>query len=358
VHAPVPGTVVDRRFTALPDGRRTEAILIETSGSFDRLGRPEKEAPWQHKTVRQLLEEVEAFGVVDAEEPALPLQLRIGRAIRSGTKVLVIDASDISPYHFAALPMTFEHSPKLFQAIEILKKLLSPERTVVVSSAGEPAQRKRFEDLFQSHPNIETALVKQRFPQGNRGQLLSTLCGTEPGFAISVSTALALYDAIVLARPLIDRIITVGGGGVRSPANVKVRVGTSVADLLEDLGGLAADPERVILGDPFTGPSISDLSAPILKSTTAVICLTAGEVSAAEAAPCIRCGRCLSACPVWLEPIRLTSLLSAGRTEQAVEEGLTDCINCGACSAICPSRIPLAERIRKGKRDAGGHEDS
>jgi electron transport complex protein RnfC len=152
----------------------------------------------------------------------------------------------------------------------------------------------------------------------------------------------------VYRQPLIERIVTVAGGAVSEPANLKVRIGTPISDLIAECGGLTRAPAKIVTGGPMSGHTVERLDAPVTKTTSAVLALTNREVRSATRSPCINCGRCVDACPMGLNPMRLFKLLEHDMDGAAVGEGLLDCTECGACGYICPSRIPLVDGLRGG----------
>ena len=166
---------------------------------------------------------------------------------------------------------------------------------------------------------------------------------------LNVATLFAVYEAVVLQRPLIERFVTVSGSAVRGPV-LKVRVGTRVGDLFEECGGLVEPPGKVVLGGPMRGVSVSSLDYPVTKGVAGVMAFTQAEARVGSQLPCIRCGACVEACPWHLVPTRLNKLIERGAIAAALAEGLSSCTECGCCAFACPSRIPLVDGLRKGKK--------
>jgi electron transport complex protein RnfC len=201
--------------------------------------------------------------------------------------------------------------------------------------------------------------LQLRYPQGAERPLLEALlgryrAGREPGGAavIDLASLYAVYEAVVLGKPLLERVVTVTGLAVRRPANLKVRLGTRIGDLIEECGGFSESPARLLAGGPMMGSWQSDLQAPVTRELAGLIALTRAETRQAAETPCIGCGRCLSACPWRLAPVEIYKALEHGRFAEAEAAGLAECTGCGCCAYVCPARIPLAAGMRRGKSTA------
>ena len=166
----------------------------------------------------------------------------------------------------------------------------------------------------------------------------------------NVATLAAVYEAVVLGTPLTRRIVTVTGEGVQNPQNFLVRIGTPFRQVIEAAGGLKQDTWKVLSGGPMTGIPQDDLEVPVLKGTNAVVCLTQGLKDERDHPTCIRCGRCVAVCPVYLQPLYLYHYEQSKNVDGLVQMNMLDCIECGCCAYVCPGKLPLVERFRAGKR--------
>ncbi|MEM8648694.1 MAG: RnfABCDGE type electron transport complex subunit C, partial [Pseudomonadota bacterium] len=210
-------------------------------------------------------------------------------------------------------------------------------------------------------PKAEVRTVPTLYPMGSEKHLVQTLTGKEtPARALTAelgvvvhnaATAHAVHLAVHYGEPLISRVVTVSGRGVKRPANVRTLIGTPVADLVAHGGGLVGEPERLLLGGPMMGQPIQNLRVPVVKGTNGIVALAHAERHIAEQMPCIRCGSCVQVCPCGLMPLELNARIHAGDLDGAVNVGLLDCVACGSCSFICPSSIPLVQSFNfaKGK---------
>jgi electron transport complex protein RnfC len=208
---------------------------------------------------------------------------------------------------------------------------------------------------------ISVKALRVKYPQGAEKQLIKALTGREVpsgglpvdvgAVVVNTGTAKAISDALRKGNPLIERIVTVSGMGVKDPANLRVKIGTKIADLIEACGGYNGDPAKIIIGGPMMGVAQFTSDVVVTKGTSGVLVFTADEAKSFEAGPCIRCGKCVRSCPMGLIPERLNFCVENGMFEEAEREGIMDCIECGACTYICPARRSVVQSIRMGKAE-------
>ena len=199
-----------------------------------------------------------------------------------------------------------------------------------------------------------------KYPQGAEKNLIKAVTGREvPSGKLplevgvinaNVGTCLSIYEAVVLNKPVVERVVTVSGGAIKNPSNLKARVGTSFRTLIEDCGGFSEEPAKIIAGGPMMGFTVYDLDTPVTKGTSGILALTAAEVKAAKPTACLSCGRCIAACPMGLNPTKIFKFVDFNMSDEALEAGLMDCVECGSCSFMCPAHIPLVQGFRAGKK--------
>jgi len=217
----------------------------------------------------------------------------------------------------------------------------------------------KLRELMENYPGIELKVLPTRYPQGAEKQLIQAVTGREvkPGqlpvsvgcAVFNVSTYAAIYRAVCLGLPLTQRIVTVTGETVNKPQNFIVCIGTPFHDLIAQAGGLTDETERVIAGGPMMGIAQRDLSVPVVKATNSILCLPYDTNGAAENPVCLRCGKCVAACPMRLQPLYMYRYANCENTAQLERLHLMDCIECGSCAFTCPGKLPLVESFRKGK---------
>jgi Na+-translocating ferredoxin:NAD+ oxidoreductase subunit C len=364
VHASIPGVVRDIRTIALPEGGQSEAVVIALEGSFERLGRREERYLWKTMGRNEMLAALRDKGVVDAESPGIPLFDLFSERKEPG--LLIINAVECEPYLKAESSLLKHRGEEVMEGISILRKLLSPKRTILAmsrpaenSQGGDPSAPPSW--FVEEKDELEYLCLEPKYPQDMRAQLLAAILGHQAGEADAVllrpSTVFAVFEAIVHGKPMVERYVSVGGGALKHPAVLKARIGTPIGDLIEECGGFLGPPARLVLRGALRGHSVHDLDVPITKTTQSVTALDAEEVGSLRRSPCIRCARCADACPERLDPDLLFRLVERGLRDRALELGLASCTACGACGHLCPSRLPLVAAFStelRAIREAGG----
>ncbi len=360
VHSSIPGRVIEVKPVDLPGGHRSTAVVIELGGEFDRSGKRVEHRAWENRASVDLLGAVQAAGVVGLGGAQVPTHLKLAAAPGETVELCVANGVDSEPSLNADDVLMRDKSAQIIEALRICGRLVGARRLVL--ALGEHA-----EDLVTSFERAlkdqgvacEIILLPSRYPQGNEQLVLSSLDGgthTAPGTrrVLNVATLYAVWEAVVLGKPLIDRVLTVTGGAVAAPANLKVRVGTNVGELFEECGGFIGAPAKIVVGGPMRGCAVPSMDVPVTKGTSGVVAFSRGEAKQRVQWPCIRCGSCVEACPWDLVPMRLYKLVEQGEPRRAMQEGLDRCTECGCCAFACPSSIPLVVGLRAGKAAAAG----
>ena len=252
-----------------------------------------------------------------------------------------------------------EQAREVMEGVGIFMKVLGVKKAFI---GVEDNKRDALEAMKNACPddvNADFVLLHTKYPQGSEKHLIYAVTGREvPSGGLpmdvgclvqNVGTAVASYEAIELGYPLIQRVATITGGGIRDPKNVLFRVGTPLRDILDFCGGLTDDIGKVILGGPMMGVGQHSLEVPAIKGTSGVLCFPAGDVYQYRAMACIRCGRCIDACPMGLLPSTIGIFSEKERWEELCEYNVADCMECGSCAYVCPSSRPLVQYIRRGK---------
>jgi electron transport complex protein RnfC len=227
------------------------------------------------------------------------------------------------------------------------------QRVLFAIENNKPLAQAAMRGASKGHPEVEVVGLPTRYPTGSEKHLVQILSGKETpargltadiGVVVhNVATALAVHDALRLGHPLISRVMTVTGGAIKQPRNLRVPFGTPLSHLIAFCGGFKQDPARLISGGPMMGQPLPSTRVPAVKGSNALLALTADEIHAAPEMPCIRCAHCVHACPCGLVPLEMASNIRAGSLDASVNLGLLDCIACGSCAYVCPSHIPLVQ---------------
>ncbi len=360
VHSSIPGTVREILPVEMPGGS-VDAVVIDLGGEFDRSGRPRVSRTWEALSRLDLLSRVQAAGIVGLGGSLLPTHLKLATAPGAGVEVCVANGVDCEPSLSADNALMREKGAEIAEGLRICGRLLGARRLVIAVSEEEDDLPGMFERVFRAKDMAcDVVVLPARYPYGHEQLVMAAVNGSAPGVepgatpgkVLNVATLHAIYEAVVLDRPMIERVLTVTGDAVAQPRNLKVRVGTRVGDLFDECGGFTRPPARVVLGGPMRGSALPSLEAPVTKGTAGVVALSRAGAGPCAAYPCIRCGLCVEACPWGLVPVRLYKLIRQGRAGHAESEGLSRCTECGCCAFACPSNIPLVTELRAGKRAA------
>ena len=303
----------------------------------------------------------------DGKDTHLRLRQAVGRV-----DTLIVNAAECEPYLTADHRLLLEKGDQVLQGVQMMARLLRVERAVLVV-AGDKLNAVEFLErrLRRKKRAVELLTIQTRYPLGMEKQLIRTVTGREvpPGQSaldvkcsvFNVATVYMVRSALMKGSPLTHRAVTVSGGAVARPRNLWVPIGTPLRCLLESAGGLREEPAVILTGGPMTGTVQGDLEAPVVKNTNALLCLTDQEHNSASQTEtvCVRCGHCVSSCPMNLNPVSVYRAMRMGERERLPELHLEDCMECGCCSYICPSHIPLADLVRQARqfpREGGEQE--
>jgi electron transport complex protein RnfC len=358
VHASIPGKVKAITDIYLATGIRSKAVVIEFEGEF--VGSRPAEADWRSKEPQDLMELIRDQGIVGLGGATFPTPIKF--TIREGNQVdfFVINGVECEPFLTSDHRLMVEKTASLLTGVEIVGRILSPRRILIGVEENKPdAIEALNREIAKKGLDIEVVALKTKYPQGDEKQLLKALIQREVpsgglpldiGAVVSnAGTIYAIYEAVALGKPLIERIVTVTGPTLKNPANFKVRIGTPVGNLLEECGGFISTPGKIVAGGPMMGFALADPGVPVVKGTSGILALSEKQTRSGLQTPCIGCGRCITSCPFGLSPTALYKWIDHQEYDEAMAAGLMDCKECGCCSYVCPARIPLVQGMKLGK---------
>ena len=361
VHAPTSGKIIDIGEYPIPhpSGLSALSIVIETDGRDEWISyTPEQDYTETNPShLRNIIREAGVVGLGGAGFPAF---IKLNPGSQKKIKTLILNGVECEPYITCDDMLMREEPQSIIEGIHIMRHALQAEECVIAIEDNKPQAYESICKVAKGIEGISVALVPTRYPQGSEKQLVQVITGKEVpsnGLAINigvvchnVSTAAAIYRAIHLGQPLISRMVTVTGKGVKRPRNLEVLFGTPIEELLAQCDVEPDQIERLVMGGPMMGFALHDTSLPVIKTTNCIIAATREELGLERAAmPCIRCGACADVCPVKLLPQQLYWHARAKELDKAQEYDLFDCIECGCCSYVCPSNIPLVQFYRFAK---------
>ncbi|HWP00359.1 MAG TPA: electron transport complex subunit RsxC [Methylococcus sp.] len=360
VHAPTSGTVIDITDHPAPHPSvlPIRTIIIEADG-LDEAPKPGVPIDPMRLDPGEICARIGAAGIVGMGGAAFPSAVKLESARQRRVHTLLINGGECEPYLTCDDRLMRERGAEIVDGIRLMLHGMQAPRAVVVIEDNKPEALRAMADAASPFPQIGVVEVPTRYPMGWERQLIRYVIGKEVpadklaadvGVLIhNVATAYAVHRAIRHGEPLIRRVVTVSGGAVAQPVNVEAPLGTLLSELLRFCGWDPARTARLVIGGPMMGEAIPHADVPLVKGVNGLLALSPEEVASAEAQPCIRCGRCVTACPVGLLPLEMASRIRAGRFDGAVDYGLRDCIQCGSCAYVCPSNLPLVHYFKYGK---------
>ena len=360
LHAPVDGTVMAIGLFPHPNGEMGAAIRIKADPFSSQSLGVAPPLPPEHLSVEEFTLAVQRAGLVGMGGAAFPAHVKFSIPEGRRCRYLMLNGCECEPFLTCDHRLMVEYADELIDGTGILQHFVQAEKIYIAIEANKPdAIAALKEKAAHSRLPLEVVALQVKYPQGAEKMMISAILGQEvPGGKLpldigvlvsNVGTIIALSAYFRKGLPLIERVVTVTGPAVRRPANVLVPLGTPMQAVVDFCGGIDHQAARLLLGGPMMGVVQKSLDVPLIKGISGILALTDREVSDFDTYSCVRCGRCLDACPLSLNPARLGLLARKGLWEEMQAYNLMDCFECGACSYACPSGIPLVQSFRVAK---------
>jgi electron transport complex protein RnfC len=364
LHAPASGKVKNIGSSVHPIRVSAPSITLTVYKEAEPV-RYEKQ-DWQQFDSSELLEKVHNGGIIGIGGAGFPTHVKLKPPPSSPVDTLVLNGAECEPYITADHRQMVENPAEIVEGAKIILKILGISECHIGIESNKPDAIREItraaEDASETGYSIKVQTLQVKYPQGSEKQLIQAVTGRKvPAMALpaavgvvvqNVATAKAIYDAVVWNKPLYEKVVTIAGKGINRAANLQVKVGTKVSDIVEYLGGVKPDLAKVIMGGPMMGFAVSSLDVPVTKTTSAILFLAGDEVDTNPHSQCIRCGWCLEACPMGLEPKEIGIYVEANRAEETEPFGVFDCFECGSCAYVCPAKRPLVQFVRLAKMKA------
>ena len=361
LHASVSGTVKGIGFSAHPISVKAPSILLETDP--DAAPKSYPTLPWENLSPQQLLEKIKAAGIVGIGGAGFPTHVKLSPPPEAKVDTLILNGAECEPYLTTDHRLMVEYPDKVIEGARIILRILGINECHVGIESNKPdaitAMKKAVSESNNKGARILIDPVKVKYPQGSEKQLIESITNRRvPGFGLpfdvgvivqNVGTAKAIYDAVVHEKPLYEKIVTISGRGINRPANLFVKIGTRVRDIVSHLGGVRPELSKIVMGGPMMGFAVSTMDIPITKTTSGVLFLTDAEINSKPHGQCIRCGWCLNVCPMGISPNEIGIYVEAGRADETSRFGVFECFECGCCAYTCPAKRPLVQFIRLAK---------
>ena len=358
IHATVSGTI--KSVVKIQDflGRKIDHVVIENDREERWAEGLNKQVAWEVLPVDRLRDIVVDSGIVGMGGATFPTHVKLNPPDGKKIDTLVINGAECEPYLTCDHRLMIERSDGLSKGIKIVQKILGVDRVIVGIESNKRDAYNKLKAKFADDQTVDIWMLKVKYPQGAEKQLISSVLNREvPSGSLpmdvgvvvqNVATCYAIYEAVVLNKPLIERLVTVAGDGVLSPGNYMVRIGTPVRKLLE-ASKIRDKVAKVISGGPMMGISIFNTDLPVLKGTSGIVVFE--KVPDLVPGPCIRCGRCVQVCPLGFVASEISHAVEAGHEDEYEGLHALDCMECGSCAFVCPARRPLVQYVKQAKQE-------
>lgn len=370
VYSSVSGTVfkIDTVFDAT--GYRQPAIIINVEGdeweeTIDRSDKLETLSAHPELTPEEIVERIKVAGVTGMGGAGFPTFIKLCPPPTAKAECVIINGVECEPYITSDYRLMLEHADEILVGLELLMKASKVTKGYIGIEENKPAAIKLLTEKTAGNPDIEIVPLAQKYPQGGEKQLVDAVIRRQvpapPAIPVNVGaivqnvgTAYAVYQAVMKRKPLFERYTTVTGKKLKNPGNYLVRMGTPMRDLIDVCGGMPEGDNKVLAGGPMMGKALNNIDVPVCKGTNSITILTDDDAKRKAPQPCIRCAKCVSACPMGLEPFLLATASSLHDWERVEKEDITSCIECGSCQFTCPAHRPMLDNIRLGKSTVMG----
>ena len=370
IHASVSGKVSAIGNVKLPNGAVVQGVTIESDGErrlYDGIEPPKAD------TKEEFLKAIRASGLVGLGGAGFPTHVKLNVPPDKNVDTLVINAAECEPYITVDYRECIDNSWDILSGIHIIKDMLGIENVIIAVENNKP---KAFEVLNRiadsdnySGDHTKLMSLESRYPQGAEKMMVQSATGRKvpPGklpadvgcIVMNVASVAFVARYIKTGKPLVSRSLTVDGSAIAEPKNVRVPIGTSIADIIDFCGGFKEEPRKIITGGPMMGLSITGTDLPVIKNNNAILAFTEKDAKLMQEGDCIRCGRCAAACPMSLVPTLIERYTKAGDTDALKKIGVNVCMECGSCAYSCPAKKPLVQTMRAAKaflREAGDNK--
>lgn len=364
LHAPTSGKIKNIATSVHPVRVNAPSVILAVDA--EAVPPVYEKQEWESLPAADLLGKVHGAGVIGIGGAGFPTHVKLSPPSSSPVDTLLLNGAECEPYITADHRQMLEAPAEIVEGAKIILKILGIRKCYIGIESNKPdaikAMTQAAQDASSQDVVIKIETLQVKYPQGSEKQLIQAITGRKvPAMALpssvgvvvqNVTTAKAIYDAVVYNKPLYEKVVTIAGKGIARPANLLVKVGTKIGDIVEHLGGLKPGLSKVVMGGPMMGFAISSLDIPVTKTTSAILFLSEDEVDNNPHSQCIRCGWCLDACPMGLEPKEIGIYVEANRAEDTEPFGVFDCFECGSCAYVCPAKRPLVQFVRLAKMKA------
>lgn len=367
IHSPISGTVTAVDMQPNGQGLRQMMITIKREGDewLPEIDRSTTLVKGCDLSSKEIIDRIKAAGIVGMGGATFPTHVKLSIPEGKHAESLIINGVECEPYLTSDYRTMLERGEMLIEGVRILMKAVGVAKAYIGVENNKPDAVKHLRSLLGNDKTIEVLSLRTKYPQGGEKQLIAAVTGRQvpppPALPIDVgavvcnaSTAVAVYEAVQKHKPLIERVVTVTGKHLPSPKNLLTRMGTPVETLIAKCGGLPEGDVRVLNGGPMMGRPLVNLAMPVMKGCSGIVVMDGKDVRRGTESACIKCAKCVEACPMGLEPYLISKQARRKAWDDLERNDITSCIECGCCQFTCPANIPLLDYVRLGKQTVMG----
>ena len=359
IHASVSGTVKAFGKQRNTVGDLVDCIIVENDGLYESCDCEPLES-LEEADKSEVLDRIRKAGIVGMGGAGFPTHVKLAPKDSDKIEYCLVNGAECEPYLTSNYRRMMENPEWVIGGLKCMLKLFDNAVGYICIEDNKMDCIQKMEELVKYESRIEVKRLKTKYPQGAERSLIyattgrminSSMLPADAGCVVdNIDTVVAIYKGVMWGEPLVQRIVTVTGDAIKDPRNFEVRIGTNHAELIEEAGGFAAEPEKIISGGPMMGFALYDLNVPVTKTSSAILCLKEDEVTKYDQTACINCGRCVNACPAHLVPTYLANFAQAKNEEKFLEYDGMECCECGSCSYTCPAKRPVAQYVKSMRR--------
>lgn len=364
VHSSVSGTVKDIGLYLHPSGVKVPTIVIENDGQ-DTPADPINLWHIDLLDTDEIIHIIREAGIVGMGGAGFPTHIKLSPPADKTISHIIVNGAECEPYLTSDHRVMLETPEEVLEGLLVVKHLFPEAQAYIGVEENKKDAIALLKQRVAAYPGIEILTLAKKYPQGAEKQLIYAVTGQEvPSgglpmdvgcLVLNIDTVASIYRALAMGQPLMRRIVTVSGNLVERPGNYSVRIGTPFRYIIDSAGGLKDEPAKIIMGGPMMGVAGYSLDVPVVKGTSSILLLSKAEARVLPETPCIRCGKCVDACPMNLRPLLLNAYVLAEQWDKCKKENIFDCIECGCCSYSCPAKRYLVQSIRVGKQRSKNH---
>ena len=361
VHSSVSGTVTDIKKVQTASGDKTLAVVIKADEEDNLAQNLDKHENFDNLTPTEIRNIVKEAGIAGMGGAMFPTHVKLSVPEDKEVDYFVLNGAECEPYLTVDHRMMVERPNSVLQGMKIMMKAVDVKKGFIGIEENKPDAIESMKKAVANEEYIEVKVFKTKYPQGGEKMMIKAALDREVpagglpldvGVVVNnISPAVAVADAVIKGIPLIERTVTVTGSAIENPQNFICRIGTRIEDLIKQAGGFKGEVGKIVVGGPMTGSAQHNTKTPIVKGSSGILVLGPEEVNGFDPKPCIRCARCVDACPMSLVPVKLAKYAENGMYEKMEKFNIQNCIKCGSCSYICPSNRPLLQNIEIGQAE-------